>query len=198
MRFCSNCGGQLIEKVPEGDNLSRHVCSACDSVFYKNPIVVAGCVPLWGGRILLCRRAIEPSYGCWTIPGGFVESGELVEEAVLREAREEANIEVRLGSLLSVSNVVAANQVHLFYAADMLNSRFSAGAESLEVKLFEPQDIPWDAIAFDSVEQTLRTALHSLNFADSPEPLQHSSVRPPRPSRYDQTARLTSATPDAA
>jgi len=149
-------------------------------------VVVAGCVPFWQGRVLLCRRGIEPAYGCWTVPGGYVESGETVQHAAVREAREEANIQVRLGSLLSVTNVVRANQVHLFYRAEMSTGEFCAGSESREVRLFHPRDIPWDEIAFDSVEESLRQAVSTvLEFHLTVAPLQHSSVRPPRASQYD-------------
>ncbi|MEM6582153.1 MAG: NUDIX hydrolase [Pseudomonadota bacterium] len=198
MKFCSNCGAELEVRIPDGDLLPRHVCNACNSIFYKNPVVVAGCVPFWRGRALLCRRAIEPSFGCWTVPGGFVEIGETAQQAALREASEEANVQVRLGSLLSVTDVINAHQVHLFYKAEMLNDRFAAGSESLEVRLFAPEDIPWDAIAFDSVEQTLRAAVSTSGLGGRFQPLLRCANRPPMPSQYEATACHRPSTVQAA
>jgi len=159
MNYCSHCASKLSIKVPDGDNMPRHVCDACGRIHYRNPLVVVGCVPVWEGRILLCRRAIEPRYGYWTAPAGFMELEETLEEGAARETREEARAEVEIGSMLAVVSVRHVNQVHIMFRARMLDGRFSPGAESLEVALFEPRDIPWDDIAFHSVKFSLERYL---------------------------------------
>jgi ADP-ribose pyrophosphatase YjhB (NUDIX family) len=159
MKFCSQCGSAVHLRVPEGDNLPRHVCEACGAIHYVNPRLVVGCVPEHEGRILLCRRAIEPRRGYWTVPAGFMENGETLQEAAARESREEALAEVSIGSLLTVVHVLHAEQVHVFFRAALPSARYAAGAESLEVALVTPQDIPWSDIAFPSTEYTLRRYL---------------------------------------
>lgn len=159
MNFCSRCGARVTVKVPEGDNMPRHVCESCGTVHYRNPLLVVGCVPVWENRILLCRRAIEPRLGYWTAPAGFMELEETLEEGAARETREEARAEVEIGSMLSAVSVRHVNQVHIMFRARMLDERFAPGAESLEVRLFEPRDIPWDQIAFHSVKFSLERYL---------------------------------------
>jgi ADP-ribose pyrophosphatase YjhB (NUDIX family) len=159
MKFCSQCGGAVQLRIPEGDNLPRHVCDACGAIHYVNPRLVVGCVPEHEGRILLCRRAIEPRRGYWTVPAGFMENGETLQEAAARESREEALAEVSIGSLLTVVHVLHAEQVHVFFRATLPSARYAAGAESLEVALVTPQDIPWTDIAFPSTDYTLRRYL---------------------------------------
>jgi ADP-ribose pyrophosphatase YjhB (NUDIX family) len=159
MKFCSQCGGAVQLRVPEGDNLPRHVCDACGAIHYVNPRLVVGCVPEHQGRILLCRRAIEPRRGYWTVPAGFMENGETLQEAAARESREEALAEVDVGSLLTVVHVLHAEQVHVFFRATLAAERYAAGPESLEVALVAPQEIPWDDIAFPSTDYTLRRYL---------------------------------------
>jgi ADP-ribose pyrophosphatase YjhB (NUDIX family) len=156
MNFCSHCGQPVSLRVPEGDHLPRHVCTACDTVHYQNPKIVAGCVPEHDGRILLCRRAIEPRRGYWTIPAGFMENGETTQEAARRESIEEALAEVEVGSLLAVVHVLHADQVHVMFRARLPKPEFGAGAESLEVMLCDEQAIPWQDIAFRSVDFALR------------------------------------------
>ena len=156
MNFCSHCGQPVSLRVPEGDHLPRHVCTACDTVHYQNPKIVAGCVPEHDGRILLCRRAIEPRRGYWTIPAGFMENGETTQEAARRESIEEALAEVEVGSLLAVVHVLHADQVHVMFRARLPKPEFGAGAESLEVMLYDEQAIPWQDIAFRSVDFALR------------------------------------------
>ncbi len=156
MKFCSNCGAPVELRVPAGDNLPRHVCPACDTIHYQNPKMVIGCIPEWEGRILLCRRAIEPRLGLWTLPAGFMENGETVGQAALRETLEEANARVELTAMYSVLSVPHVNQVHIFYRARLLDLAFGAGTESLEVGLFAETDIPWREIAFRTVSTTLR------------------------------------------
>jgi ADP-ribose pyrophosphatase YjhB (NUDIX family) len=159
MKFCSACGQPVVSRIPAGDHLPRHVCSACDTVHYENPRIIAGCVPEWQGKILLCKRAIEPRRGFWTIPAGFMENGEAVQDAASREAQEEALANVQIGSLLSVVNVLRVHQVHMTFRARLLDTNFGVGAESLEVGLYDEADIPWGDIAFLSVEFALRRYL---------------------------------------
>jgi len=159
MNFCSHCGQPVSLRVPEGDHLPRHVCTACGTVHYQNPKIVAGCVPEHDGRILLCRRAIEPRRGYWTIPAGFMENGETTQEAARRESVEEALAEVEIGSLLAIVHVLHADQVHVMYRARLPKPEFGAGAESLEVMLCDEHAIPWQDIAFRSVDFALRRYL---------------------------------------
>ncbi|MBV9317213.1 MAG: NUDIX hydrolase [Gammaproteobacteria bacterium] len=159
MKFCSQCGAPVRLSIPAGDNLARHVCDACGSIHYQNPRLVVGCVPDYEGRILLCRRAIEPRRGYWTVPAGFMENGETLQQAAARESREEALAEVAIGSLLSVVHVLHAEQVHVFFRATLQGASYAAGPESLEVALVAPEDIPWADIAFPSTDFTLRRYL---------------------------------------
>jgi ADP-ribose pyrophosphatase YjhB (NUDIX family) len=159
IRFCSNCGHAVSRRVPEGDQLPRAVCEHCGTVHYENPRVVVGCVPEWEGRILLCRRAIEPRRGFWTAPAGFLEIGESLHAAAARETAEEALAEVEVGTLLSVVNVLHAAQVHVMFRARMRSGRYGAGAESLETALFQEREIPWDEIAFASIHYALERHL---------------------------------------
>lgn len=159
MNFCTACGHRLELRVPEGDSFLRHVCTSCGKVHYVNPLVVVGCVPEAGERILLCRRAIEPRSGYWTIPAGFMENGETLAEGAARETMEEAMARVEVHDLFAVVDVVHARQVHMMYRATLLDGGYGAGEESLEVALFEPGDIPWDEIAFRSVHFALEKFL---------------------------------------
>ena len=159
MKFCSSCAAPVELIVPEGDHLPRHVCTSCRTVHYLNPRIIAGCVPQWQGRILLCKRAIEPRLGYWTFPAGFMENGEAVQDGAAREAVEEALARVEIGSLLSIVNVIRAHQVHITFRARLLDLDFGVGAESLEVGLYDEADIPWQDIAFMSVEFALRRYL---------------------------------------
>src|SRR5690606_25282364 len=159
MKFCSACGQPVEIKVPDGDHLPRYVCTACGTIHYENPRIIAGCVIETEGKILLCKRAIEPRLGYWTIPAGFMENGESVQNAAAREAIEEALAEVQIGSLLAIVNVLHANQVHIMFRATLLSPAFGVGPESLETALYEEKDIPWSEIAFLSVEFALRRYL---------------------------------------
>ncbi|MFO7306353.1 MAG: NUDIX hydrolase [Gammaproteobacteria bacterium] len=159
MKFCSACGQPVTVKIPEGDHLPRFVCTACDTIHYQNPRIIAGCVIDVDGKLLLCKRAIEPRLGYWTIPAGFMENGESVQAAAAREAIEEALAQVEIGSLLAVVSVVHANQVHIMFRARLVNPTFGVGPESLETALYEEHEIPWSEIAFLSVEFALRRYL---------------------------------------
>ena len=156
MRHCSHCGGPVELRVPPGDNRPRHVCPACDAVHYQNPRLVVGCIPQWEDRVLLCRRAIEPAYGLWTLPAGFLELGEGTAEGAAREAAEEACIDVDIGPLFSLMDVPHIGQVHMLYLAHLREPRWAAGDESLEVALFAEADIPWSDLSFRSVRETLK------------------------------------------
>ena len=156
MNFCSHCGAKVALRIPAGDTLPRHVCDACGTIHYRNPLMVIGAIPESEDRILLCRRAIEPRSGYWTLPAGFMELGETTREAAIRETLEEANARIELGELYSVLSVRHANQVHLFYRARLLDMDFSPGTESLEVALFREEEIPWADLAFRTIVTTLR------------------------------------------
>ena len=156
INFCPACGAPVERKIPSGDTLPRHVCSRCALIHYQNPKLVVGAIPDWEGRILLCRRAIEPRYGLWTLPAGFMENDETVAQAALRETAEEACARIELGDLFSMLSVPHINQVHLFYQARLLDLDFRAGSESLEVQLFDEAAIPWEELAFRTVSKTLR------------------------------------------
>ncbi len=149
------CGANAHYRVPAGDNRERAVCSACSEIHYENPLNVVGTVPVWGDQVLLCRRAIEPRLGLWTLPAGFMELGESTADGALRETIEEAGATVEMQGLFSVLNVVRVGQVHLFYRARMLDTTLDPGPESLEARLFREDEVPWDELAFRTVRQTL-------------------------------------------
>jgi ADP-ribose pyrophosphatase YjhB (NUDIX family) len=146
----------VVKRVPPGDNLPRWVCDACGEIHYQNPKLVVGSIPEHEGRILLCRRAIEPRYGYWTLPAGFMENEETAAQAALRETLEEAGAQVELGEPFSLISVPRVNQVHLFYRARVTQLDFKPGAESLEVTLVEEDRVPWKDIAFRTVGLTLK------------------------------------------
>jgi ADP-ribose pyrophosphatase YjhB (NUDIX family) len=155
MIFCSNCGARVVEKIPEGDDRSRYVCEACATIHYQNPKIVAGCIPEWNGRLLLCRRAIEPRLGLWTLPAGFMENLETTEQAAARETWEEARARVIDMSLYGVFSIPHISQVYMMFRGRLATEKFAPGPESLEVRLFEEQEIPWQELAFPVVRLTL-------------------------------------------
>ena len=156
MNYCSHCGARVEQRVPEGDTLPRHVCTKCGTIHYENPKMVVGCIPEWENRILLCRRAIEPRLGLWTVPAGFMENAETTAEGAQRETLEEANARVEILGLYALFNIPHINQVYMLFRARLLDLDFSAGAESLETRLFTEDEIPWNEIAFITVRRTLR------------------------------------------
>ena len=156
MKFCANCGAQVAKRVPPGDTLPRWVCDQCGEIHYQNPKLVVGTIPEHEGKLLLCRRAIEPRYGYWTLPAGFMENDETASQAALRETLEEAGATVDLGEPFTLISVPRVNQVHLFYRARLRNLEFKAGEETLEVALVEEAAIPWQEIAFRTVGLTLK------------------------------------------
>jgi ADP-ribose pyrophosphatase YjhB (NUDIX family) len=156
MNYCSHCGQPVEQCIPEGDNLPRHVCTACHTIHYENPKIVAGCIAEWEDRILLCRRAIEPRHGLWTLPAGFMENRETTHAAALRETWEEARARVAIQSLYAVYSIPHISQVYMVFRGILLEATYEPGPESLEVDLFREQDIPWEALAFPVMEKTLR------------------------------------------
>jgi ADP-ribose pyrophosphatase YjhB (NUDIX family) len=142
--------------VPLGDNRERDCCDNCGAIHYVNPRPVVGTIPVWGTQILLCKRAIEPRFGKWTLPAGFMEIGETTAQGALRETLEEAGARVELGPLFSMIDVPHVEQVHIFFRARLLDLEFAPGEESLEVQLFHESDVPWDELAFRTVATTLR------------------------------------------
>lgn len=155
MKYCSNCGQPVSRKVPTGDNRERFVCVHCDTVHYVNPRIVAGCLPVWESRVLLCQRAISPRDGFWTLPAGFLENHETVVDGAIRETFEEANAVVVNPDLYTVFSLPHISQIYLFYRAELATPEFAPGFESREVALFEEADIPWDRLAFPVVTETL-------------------------------------------
>lgn len=156
IKHCRQCGVAVDYRVPADDSRERAVCPACATIHYENPINVVGTVPVWGEQVLLCKRAIEPRYGLWTLPAGFMELGETAEDGALRETVEEAGANVELQDLLTILSVVRVGQVHLFWRARMLDAALDPGSETLEARLFLEHEVPWDEIAFRTVRETLR------------------------------------------
>ncbi len=156
MKFCSACGGTVSLRIPAGDAMQRHVCNTCGEIHYSNPKLVVGAIPEWGDQVLLCRRAIEPRYGKWTVPAGFMENGETTANAAARETLEEACARIEVGPAYAMVNLPFISQVHLFYRARLLSDEFAPGEESLEVALFDEAEIPWEEMAFRSVTFALK------------------------------------------
>lgn len=179
MNFCPECGAPVRLVVPPGDDRERSVCSRCGLVHYQNPKIIAGCLPVWDRRLLLCRRAIEPRLGFWTLPAGFMELGESLPDAARREAREEANIEVRIGELYTLYSLPHISQVYAFFRADMLTETHFPGLESQETRLFQPDEIPWNQLSFATVRRTLEAFVADLNSGTFP--LRVDTIEPPGP-----------------
>lgn len=156
MNYCNQCGAPVSLGIPEGDSVPRHICQRCGMIHYLNPKLVVGCIAEYEQRILLCRRAIEPRHGLWTLPAGFMENGETTAQGAIRETLEEACAHIEIGELFSLVNVPHINQVHLFYRGQLLDGQYSPGAESLETKLFTESEIPWQDLAFRSVTLCLK------------------------------------------
>jgi len=156
IKHCRACGTPVGYKMPEDDNRERAVCPACQLVHYENPLNVVGTVPVWGEQVLLCKRAIEPRHGFWTLPAGFMELGESVEDGARRETVEEAGANIELQELFTLISVVRVGQVHLFYRARMTDATLDPGPETLEARLFHEHEVPWDQIAFRTVKDTLQ------------------------------------------
>lgn len=156
LNFCSVCAAPVVQRVPPGDSLPRGVCESCGTVHYRNPRLVVGALPIWEDKVLLCRRAIEPQHGKWTLPAGFMENGESTTQAAIRETLEEACARVEIDQLFALVNVPHIDQVHLFYRARLLDTAFAAGLETLETALFAEPAVPWPSLAFQSVTLCLQ------------------------------------------
>ena len=175
MKFCSHCGSpRLAFTIPEGDTLARQVCGDCGTVHYQNPKVVVGCLPVWEDKVLLCRRAIEPRHGLWTLPAGFLENHETLEAGAMRETLEEADARVELQNLYVMISIVHVSQVFVMFRSRLLDLDFGPGTESLEVKLFAEDEIPWEKLAFRTITRTLRNFF--LDRRDGAWPLRLSSI----------------------
>lgn len=201
MRFCSQCGAPLRLGVPAGDDRERYLCDACGTVHYENPKVIAGCIPVWGERILLCRRAIEPRYGYWTLPAGFMELGETLEEAARRETYEEAQAHVRIQGIHALFSLPHISQVYAFFRAELLSPETAAGVESLETRLFSEGEIPWELLSFETVHRSLQLFFEDRRAGRSGFHLEtlcpdsrckHGGSHPPRRSR-DASLPLSSS-----
>lgn len=155
-RFCAACGHAVVRRIPPGDSRERDCCDRCGEIHYVNPRPVVGTIPVWDDAVLLCKRAIEPRLGLWTLPAGFMETGETTVEGALRETLEEAGARIEMGPLFTMIDVPYIEQVHIFFRARLLDLDFAPGDESLEVRLFREDEIPWHAMAFRTVTLTLR------------------------------------------
>lgn len=181
MNFCNQCGEKVINKIPEDDNRLRFVCSSCDVIHYQNPNIVAGVLPLIVDsdgveKVLMCRRAIEPRHGFWTLPAGFMENEESLEEAATRESIEEANLKLGKLRLYMVTSLPYISQVYMMYIGQAKND-FSPGIESLETRLFTEEEIPWDLLAFPVVKQTLKNYYFDRNELVSKKSQSNESLR---------------------
>ncbi|OUS25301.1 NUDIX hydrolase [Gammaproteobacteria bacterium 45_16_T64] len=156
MKFCSSCGGKITMLIPEGDNRERHVCDSCNTIHYQNPRIIAGTLPVYEDKVLLCRRAIEPRYGFWTLPAGFMENGETTQEAAERETWEEAEAKIDIAGLYTLYDLPHINQVYMFYRGTVIDGKFGPGQESLETQLFAESEIPWGELAFPTIGRTLK------------------------------------------
>tara|TARA_B100000927_G_C16397949_1_gene442154 strand:+ start:177 stop:713 length:537 start_codon:yes stop_codon:yes gene_type:complete len=168
MKYCAECGSATENKIPEGDNRPRDCCTVCDLIHYTNPKIICGTIPVRGESVLLCKRAIEPRYGKWTLPGGFMENGETVSQGAFRETLEETNTEVEMEELYAIFNVPQINQVYMLYLAKVVADDYSSTSESLDVKFFTENEIPWDDLAFPFVPKVLKSFFSDLKQGDFP------------------------------
>lgn len=186
MNFCSHCGQPVELRIPEGDHAPRHVCQSCGQVHYINPKVIVGCVPEWeDGRILMCRRAIEPRLGLWTFPAGFMEMGETSGEGAARETLEEAGAEVEIGDLFVVINVPYVSQIYMIHRGRLKSPRHHATHESSETQLMREEEIPWEQIAFPTIYHSLKFFLEDRRQGLKGFHALDLTRRPPRPERAE-------------
>ena len=176
MQFCSHCGAKVSRRIPEGDDRPRYVCDECQTIHYQNPRVIVGVLPTRDDRVLLCRRAIEPRKGFWTIPAGFLENGETTLQGAERETWEEAGARVEQPQLYRLFDLPHINQVYIFYRAALAGSDYHPGPESLEVELFAESDIPWSEIAFPVVNDALKEFFEDYRCGEYP--VRVSDVQP--------------------
>lgn len=177
IRYCPYCGTQSQWRTPDGDTLPRHCCDACGHIQYMNPKPVMGTLPFWEDKVLLCRRAIEPRHGFWTLPAGFMENLETTAQAAQRETDEEAGLQIELLDLYTLISVPHVSQIHGFYLARMRSTDMNPGPETLEARLFSEADIPWEHIAFRTVSLTLRH--YFADRASNHYPFRSLAVGPP-------------------
>ena len=168
MNFCIKCGASVSMIVPDGDTRERAVCDNCGHIYYVNPRIVTGCLPVHKDQVLLCKRAIEPRYGFWTLPAGYLENGETVAVGAARETMEEANANVTGLELYTVFSLPHISQIYMFFLSELNKAEFSSGEESLEVKLFSEDEIPWDSLSFPVVTQTLEFFFEDRKTSDFP------------------------------
>lgn len=164
MTYCNHCGYKGVYRIPEGDDRPRLICDNCHTVHYQNPKMVVGSIPVWKGRLLMCRRAIQPRYGKWTIPAGFLEIGETVEEGAIRETYEETGTKVKIIKPYALYNLSFIGQVYLIFLGSLKDLNFQTGHESLEVRLLEKHEISWEELAFPVIREVLQ-----LYFKDASE-----------------------------
>ncbi|MGI9346347.1 MAG: NUDIX hydrolase [Gammaproteobacteria bacterium] len=176
MNYCSACGARVVRKVPPGDNLERFCCPECHAIHYQNPKIIAGTLTTQGNEVLLCKRSIEPRKGFWTLPAGFMENSETLDEAARRETLEETGARIRTHQIYSLFSLPHINQVYIFLKADLIECDFTPKAESEEVRLYRPEDIPWDALAFPTVQRTLKYFVQDLAAGNMPADTRVESV----------------------
>jgi len=182
MAFCSACGSaRIARRVPEGDNMPRFVCGDCGTIHYQNPKIVVGCLPEFEQRVLLCKRAIEPRHGLWTLPAGFLENGESIFAGALRETLEEANARVEIGDLYTMISLPQISQVYVMFRARLLDLDFGPGPESLDVRLFEEHEVPWEELAFRTIGRTLRNYFLDRKLGAFPTRVSTLVRKPSRP-----------------
>src|SRR5512146_1284427 len=182
LKFCPECGAPLELRQPQDDHRERHVCTVCNTIHYLNPKLIVGAIPEWkDGRILLCKRAIEPRLGLWTLPAGFLENGETLANGALRETLEEARACVALGELYTVISLPMINQVYMMFRARLQDLGFGPGTESLEVRLFDESEIPWESLAFRTIARTLRNHFLDRRLGVSAVRVSAIERRPPLP-----------------
>lgn len=155
-RYCPRCGGALEQRIVKENEPKRLACQACSFIFYQDPKVVAGTIFVLNGGIVLLRRGVEPGLGKWVFPGGYVDRNEAVHDAAVRETKEESNLDVKLGPLLNVYSYTRSAHVIVVYAAEIIGGTLAAADECAEAKIFAPNEIPWNELAFDSTRDALR------------------------------------------
>lgn len=188
MKFCSLCGGNITHRTTGSDNRPRHICDDCGKIHYQNPNIVTGAIITWQEKVLLCRRAIEPRYGFWTVPAGFMENGETTWQGAMRETWEEARANIEIDDLYATVNLPHINQVYMLFRARLLDLDFAPGEESLEVELFDEADIPWDELAFPMVSETLKLFFENRRENNYPvRMLDIVRIEEPEPRRLDIT-----------
>ena len=182
MKYCSQCGSDKLRfDIPQGDNRPRYWCPDCGAIHYQNPRIVVGALPVWEGRILLCKRAIQPREGFWTLPAGYMENGETLQEGAARETWEEACATVDIKDLYTVFNLPHIYQVYVFFLGELVDGKYGVGDESSDAGLFLPEDIPWDQLAFPTINRTLKFYLQDLKSGQYPVRVQDIVPAPHTP-----------------